>query len=133
MEIIMKKEKHSSDKITEQTLHEILMEMKYTLNHLEDITADDRALLVKLVKQNNTIVEYLKTLEIEIVDGIPEYQTDSYSDPLMSEEDKDKSIKTEQLREMLDAFLEKRKDLKEFEKQLKKYKHMLTPGQIGDA
>jgi len=132
MEIIMKKEKHSSDKITEQTLHEILKDIKYALNHIEDITADDRTLLVKLVKQNNTIVEYLKTLEIEIVDS-PVYEEEVYTDPLMSEEDKDKSVKAEQLREMLDAFLEKRKDLKEFEKQLKKYKHMLTPGQIGDA
>lgn len=128
----MKKEKHSSDKITEQTLHEILKDIKYALNHIEDITADDRTLLVKLVKQNNTIVEYLKTLEIEIVDS-PVYEEEVYTDPLMSEEDKDKSVKAEQLREMLDAFLEKRKDLKEFEKQLKKYKHMLTPGQIGDA
>ena len=128
----MKKEKHSSDKISEQTLHEILMEMKYTLNHLEDITADDRALLVKLVKQNNTIVEYLKQLEVEIIDT-PTYEEEMYADPLISEEDKDKSIKAEQLREMLDAFLEKRKDLKKFEKELKKYKHMLTPGQIGDA
>ena len=37
----MKKEKHSGDKISEQTLHEILLDIKYRLNHIEDITADD--------------------------------------------------------------------------------------------
>ena len=44
MEINMKKEKHSNDKISESTLHEILMDIKYSLNHLEDIEADNRAL-----------------------------------------------------------------------------------------
>ena len=58
----MKKEKHSSDKISEQSLHEILVDIKYSLNHLEDIEADNRAIIVKLVKQNNQIVEFLKQI-----------------------------------------------------------------------
>ena len=65
MELDMKKEKHSGDKISEQTLHEILLDIKYRLNHLEDITADDRALLIKLVKQSNNIVEFLRELQME--------------------------------------------------------------------
>ena len=36
--------------------------MSYSLNHIEDTMADDRALLVKLVKQNNTIVRLFKTI-----------------------------------------------------------------------
>ena len=55
----MKKEKHSGDKISEQTLHEILLDIKYRLNHIEDITADDRATLIKLVKH---YIEYNKSL-----------------------------------------------------------------------
>ena len=46
-------------------LEKVLQDMSHSLNHIEDIMADDRALLVKLVKQNNTIVDYLKQLEIK--------------------------------------------------------------------
>ena len=49
-------------------LEKVLQDMSHSLNHIEDIMADDRALLVKLVKQNTTIVDYLKQLEIDIVD-----------------------------------------------------------------
>ena len=43
----MKKEKHSSD---EKSLSEILLDIKYRLNHLEDIQADNRDFIIKLVK-----------------------------------------------------------------------------------
>ena len=52
----MKKDINSSDVISEGTLHEILLDIKYRLNHLEDIEADNRALIVKLIKQTNSIV-----------------------------------------------------------------------------
>ena len=61
----MKKEKHSADESSKQSLHEILLDIKYRLNHIEDISADNRAIIVKLVKQNNTIVDYLKQLGID--------------------------------------------------------------------
>ena len=48
-------------------------------------------------------------------------------------EEKKKMKKAEELKEVLDEFMDKRKDLKEFEKELKKNKDMLTPGQVGDA
>ena len=51
----------------EDRLKKVLEDMSYSLNHIEDIMADDRALLVKLVKQNNTIVEFLKQIEIDDV------------------------------------------------------------------
>ena len=37
-------------------LEKVLQDMSHSLNHIEDIMADDRELLVKLVKQNNSIV-----------------------------------------------------------------------------
>ena len=49
-------------------LEKVLQDMSFSLKHIEDIMADDRALLVKLVKQNNTIVDYLKQLEVDIVE-----------------------------------------------------------------
>ena len=41
-----KKNISSNDKISEGTLHEILLDIKYRLDHLEDIEADNRALIV---------------------------------------------------------------------------------------
>ena len=109
-------------------LKKVLQDMSHSLNHIEDIMADDRALLVKLVKQNNTIVDYLKQLEVDIVE---EYENELVSD--LSEEEQKRMKKAKELKEVLNEFMDKRKDLKEFEKELKKNKDMLTPGQVGDA
>ena len=109
-------------------LKKVLQDMSHSLNHIEDIMADDRELLVKLVKQNNTIVDYLKQIEIDVVD---EYENSMVSE--LSEEEQKRIKKAEELKEVLNEFMDKRKDLKEFEKELKKHKDMLTPGQVGDA
>ena len=119
--VMAKKEK-------EIKLAKVLKDMSFSLNHIEDIMADDRELLVKLVKQNNTIVEYLKQLEVDIVE---DYEASVMSE--YSEEEKKKMKKAQELKEVLNEFMDKRKDLKEFEKELKKNKDMLTPGQVGDA
>ena len=109
-------------------LKKILMDMSFSLNHIEDTMADDRAILVKLVKQNNTIVDYLKQLEVDIVE---DYEASVMSE--YSEEEQKKMKKAKELKEVLNEFMDKKKDLKEFEDELKKHKDMLTPGQIGDA
>ena len=109
-------------------LAKVLQDMSHSLNHIEDIMADDRQLLVKLVKQNNTIVDYLKQLEIDIVD---DYEAGVMSE--YSEEEKKKMKKAKELKEVLNEFMDKRKDLKEFEDELKKHKDMLTPGQVGES
>ena len=119
--VMAKKEK-------EIKLEKVLKDMSFSLNHIEDIMADDRELLVKLVKQNNTIVDYLKQIEIDVLD---EYENSLL--PELSAEEKTKIKKAEELKEVLNEFMDKRKDLKEFEKELKKNKDMLTPGQVGDA
>ena len=118
---IMAKEK-------EIRLEKVLQDMSHSLNHIEDIMADDRELLVKLVKQNNTIVNYLKQLEIEVIDNYD----DMLQEP-MTQEEEIKNKKAKELKDILNEFMDKRKDLKEFEKELKKNKDMLTPGQVGDA
>ena len=109
-------------------LAKVLQDMSHSLNHIEDIMADDRELLVKLVKQNNTIVDYLKQLEVDIVE---EYENELVSD--LSEEEKKRMKKAKELKEVLNEFMDKRNDLKGFQKELKKHKDMLTPGQVGDA
>ena len=107
-------------------LKKILKDMSYSLNHIEDTMADDREILIKLVKQNNSIVEWLKQVEIDA-----EYD-DTFQTPLSKEEEK-KMQKFENLKEVLDEVMDKRKDLVEFEEELKKHKDKLTPGQIGES
>ena len=120
--VIMAKEKK------EIRLEKVLQDMSHSLNHIEDTMADDRELLVKLVKQNNTIVDYLKQLEVDIVE---EYENELVSD--LSEEEQKRMKKAKELKEVLNEFMDKRKDLKEFEDELKKNKDMLTPGQVGET
>ena len=98
----MAKKIKSEDKINDTTLHELLLMMDAKLNHLEDISADNRAIIVKLVKQSNQIVEFLKQLEIEVNDleyGIEE------PPPFGANLPKDK---IEELKQLFDDFKSKR-------------------------
>ena len=110
-------------------LEKVLQDMSHSLNHIEDIMADDRALLIKLVKQNNTIVEFLKQIEIDEVTA--DYE-DVFKTPTSEEEEK-KMKKFETVKAVLDEFISKRKDLLEFEEELEKHKDKLTPGQLGES
>ena len=122
----MAKKISSKDKINDTTLHELLIMMDARLKHIEDISADNRAIIVKLVKQNNSIVDYLKQLEIEVVEdyGIEE------PPPIGANFSKDKLI---ELKELFEEFNSKKDELKEFEKELRKHKDKLTPGQVGES
>ena len=44
---------------------EIIQDIDARLTHLEDIQMDNRDLIVKLIKQGNTVVEFLKDFQIE--------------------------------------------------------------------
>ena len=116
----------------EDRLKKVLQDMSHSLNHIEDIMADDRALLVKLVKQNNSIVEWLKQVDIEAEATIEAEYNNIFEEPLSNEE-QDKIKKFENLKVVLDEFMDKRKDLLELEEELKKHKDKLTPGQIGES
>ena len=125
----MKKEKHSDDKISEQTLHEILLDIKYRLDHIEDMEADNRAFIVKLIKQGNSIVKFLAQIDLEI-------QESGYEDmkiPEINDSNPTNSKRMKHLQELVDEFMDKRKDLKELEEELKKHKDKLTPGQLGES
>ena len=49
------------------TLKELIQDIDYRLTDLEDISADNRALIVKMVKQGNQIVEFLRRFDVEDV------------------------------------------------------------------
>jgi len=124
---IMSKKLSSEDKINDSTLHELLLMMDARLKHIEDISADNRSIIVKLVKQSNQIVQFLKTLELEVSDL--EYEIEEPS-PFGANLPKNKLL---ELKELFDDFKSRKNELKEFEKELKKHKDKLTPGQIGET
>ena len=127
MELDMKKNIKSVDKISEGTLHEILLDIKYRLDHLEVIEADNRALIVKMIKQGNSIVKFLARIDIEAADSeFGDMELPPIGEPI-------ESSKIRSLRELIDEFMDKRKDLKEFEEELKKNKDKINPGQIGES
>ena len=105
MELDMKKDIDSKDTISEGTLHEILLDIKYRLEHLEDIEADNRALIVKMIKQGNSIVKFLAQIDIEPVeDTFEEMELPPIGKSI-------ESSKIKSLRELIDEFMDKQKDL----------------------
>tara|TARA_A100001515_G_scaffold102673_2_gene83320 strand:- start:409 stop:801 length:393 start_codon:yes stop_codon:yes gene_type:complete len=130
MELDMKKDIKSTDKISEGTLHEILLDIKYRLEHLEDIEADNRALIVKMIKQGNSIVKFLAQIDLEADEHI---EMEDMKLPSIHKQGTIESEKMMDLKELIDEFMEKRKDLQELEKELKKYKDEITPGQVGES
>ena len=125
----MAKEKHSADKITDNTLHELLSNINARLEHLEDIEADNRDFIIKLVKQGNQIVKFLSKIEIEDV-------TDDFDElmpPTLSKADEERSERIQHIKEVVEEYMSKQKGLKEFEEELKKHKEEITPGTIGES
>ena len=109
------------------TLKELIQDIDYRLTHLEDISADNRALMIKMIKQGNQIVEFLRRFDIEEIEQ--PYDMTFPKQPEVSE----RSERFTSLKELLDEFMDRHKDLKELEKELKKNKDKLTPGQVGEA
>ena len=113
-------------------LAKVLQDMSFSLKHIEDIMADDRALLVKLVKQNNSIVDWLKQIEIDEIITDNDI-VEEFDKPFLSSDEEQGNVKYKQFKELLETFMDKQKELKEFEKELKKHKDKLTPGQVGES
>ena len=120
----------SSDKITKNTLHEILLMMDARLKHIEDIEADNRSLIIKMIKQGNSIVKFLSQLDLEVEDV--DYE-EMMGLPKIDENQTGRTERVKHIKELIDEFMTKNKDLEELEKELKKHKIKITPGQIGDA
>ena len=120
----------TNDKKDKISIVEIIQDIDARLTHLEDIQMDNRELIVKLVKQGNTVVEFLKDFKIEEIDpedleigiGLP---------PLPDPEER--MSRTVALKDIIDDILDRHNDLKEFEDELKKHKDKITPGQVGET
>ena len=114
--------------MAKETMKEMLKMIDAKINHIEDVSADNRALIVKLIKQNNSIVKFLSELSIEL-----EEMPSSYTEETYSKLSNEQLQNSEKLKSMLVEFIDKHSELKEFEEELKKHKDKLTPGQIGES
>ena len=115
--------------MSEQTIKEMLRIIDAKIEHIEDISADNRDIIIKLVKQSNQIVKFLKQLELHEVSD----EFEDITSPPISKEEKLKSGKMQELKELVEEFMDKQQDLKEFEEELEKNKDKLTPGTIGES
>ena len=82
------------------TLRELVENIDFKLTHLEDIEADNRELIIKLIKQGNTIVEFLKQFDIE--DDVDSFEMGLPELPDISE--KTSTTKVISLKDLLDEF-----------------------------
>ena len=106
---------------------EIIQDIDYRLTHLEDMQADNRELMAKLVTQGNTIVKFLKQFEVA------EIRPEEIGIPELPELPISNTEKTERLKDIIDELIERHHDIEEFEKELEKYKDDITPGQVGES
>ena len=106
--------------MAKETMKEMLEMIDAKIEHIEDVSADNRALIVKLVKQNNQIVQFLKNLEVEMDIG---------EDYVVSET----NTKLVKLMKLVEEFKESNEEFKEFMKELEENKDKLTPGQFGES
>ena len=112
---------------TNMSLENVLDDINAKIAHVEDIEADTRKLLLQLVKQGNQIVKFLQSLQVEEIGEDIEYYPPTSSDNNISES------KFVHIKELIDEFVTKNSDLKEFEEELKKNKDNITPGQVGES
>ena len=110
--------------MAKETMKEMLEMIDAKIEHIEDISADNRAIIIKLVKQGNEIVKFLRQLDIETHEDSPFADISTYSEEIDNKFD---------VKALLEEFIERREDFKELEKELKENRDMLTPGQVGEA
>ena len=125
-----KDNKTTNDIKTERSFIEIIQDIDYRLTHLEDMEMDNRKLIAKLVKQGNTIVEFLKEFQVEEINPA-ELEIGIGLPPLPSNDERIE--RTTAIKELIDDILERHSELKEFEDELKKHKDDITPGQVGES
>ena len=111
-------------------IKDILLDIDARISHIEDTIVDYRQVLIKLVKQNNNIVEFLRDLDFEYEATIENVMSPD------KQYIKDNNINTDKflhISKLIDEFMKKNKDLEELEEELKKYKDDLTPGTVGES
>ena len=112
-----------------KVIKEMLEDIDMKINHIEDMVVDNRAVIVKLVKQNNTIVKFLRELDSDIHDSYEE----EYGEPLPTATNSIQGHKLKDVQDLIDEYMEKNKGLKELEEELENNKDKITPGLHGES
>ena len=97
-----------------EELYENIQDINARLTHLEDTSLDIRDVMLKLVKQGNQIVQFLK--------GVDDFTDDYLNETSYKMDNK----KVKEMKALVDEYLNKQQDLVEFEKEMKKHKDKLT-------
>jgi predicted RNase H-like nuclease (RuvC/YqgF family) len=111
----------------------ILEDIDTKLNHIQDMTADNRVLIVKLIKQGNQVVSFLKELDGDIHDSYKEEYGESLPTSDTFNEVNLEAGKLKDVQELIDNYMEKNKGLKELEEELEENKDKITPGLHGES
>ena len=119
-----------NDTETKRNLIEIIQDIDFRLTHIEDTEADNRKLIVKLVQQGNTMIEFLQQFNIEEIDPM---ELEMKLLPELSSSDEERMNRTVALKDIIDNIIERHDSLKEFEDELEKHKDKITPGQVGES
>ena len=102
-------------------LSEDVQDINARLTHLEDTSLDIRDVMLKLVKQGNQIVQFLK--------GVDDFTDDYLNETSYKMDNK----KVKEMKALVDEYLNKQQDLVEFEKEMKKHKDKLTLNIKGES
>lgn len=104
-----------------EELYENIQDINARLTHLEDTSLDIRDVMLKLVKQGNQIVQFLK--------GVDDFTDDYLNETSYAMDNK----KAKEMKALVDEYLNKQQDLVEFEKEMKKHKDKLTLNIKGES
>tara|TARA_Y100001938_G_scaffold110397_1_gene150915 strand:- start:861 stop:1238 length:378 start_codon:yes stop_codon:yes gene_type:complete len=122
--ILSKLKKFLTNYPDDRSYLEAKLEMLDTkIMHIEDSLLDYRDILLKLVKQGNSLVKFLSQIDEPYGPN-----TETKVELVTAEGDKKQFYL-----DLAKEFEQKIKKLSELEKELEKYKDQITPGQVGDA
>tara|TARA_Y100000004_G_C8828838_1_gene375266 strand:+ start:213 stop:587 length:375 start_codon:yes stop_codon:yes gene_type:complete len=114
---------------SKRELFELLLYMNNKINDIQNDAMIQKDLLEKVIQQNNSLVKFLSSVEIENV-----YDTDEgYNNYIPTQPNSYEDFDKKTLLEMAETLMNRKKDLKDLEEELKKHKDKLTPGQVGEA
>ena len=108
-----------------EELYENIQDINARLTHLEDTSLDIRDVMLKLVKQGNQIVQFLK--------GVDDITDDYLNETSYKTSYKMDNKKIKEMKALVDEYLDKQQDLVEFEKEMKKHKDKLTLNIKGES
>ena len=106
-----------------KVIKEMLENIDIKINHIEDMVADHRTVIVK----------FLRELDGDIHDSYKE----EYGEPLPNldtfKEVELEADKLKNVQDLIDEYMEKNKGLKELEEELEENKDKITPGLHGES